>query len=157
MAPPLRTEEDRQALLEGLVDGTIDAIASDHAPHHRDEKDVEFDSAQNGVVGLETLVPLTLRLVHDGILDLPTAIAKITSEPAAILRLPVGRHDVGAPADLALVDPDREWMVEPASLKTKSKNTPFEGNRLRGRAVSTLVGGRVVYDERPAAAARQSA
>ena len=159
MAPPLRTEEDRQALLEGLVDGTIDAIASDHAPHHRDEKGVEFDTAQNGVVGLETLVPLTLRLVHDGILDLPTAIAKITSEPAAILRLPVGRLDVGAPADLALVDPDREWVVEPASLKTKSKNTPFEGNRLRGRAVLTLVAGRVVYDERPSAAAatRQSA
>jgi len=148
MAPPLRTEADREALREGLRDGTIDAIATDHAPHHRDEKDVEFDCAHNGVVGLETLLPLTLRLVREGLLDLPTAIAKISSEPAAILRLPVGRLEVGALADLALVDPELEWTVEAANLKTKSKNTPFLSWPMRGRALVTLVGGEVVYDAR---------
>lgn len=148
MAPPLRTEADRDALREGLRDGTIDAIASDHAPHHRDEKDVEFDCAQNGVVGLETLLPLTLRLVRDGILDLPTAISKITSEPAAILGIPHGRVEVGVDADLALVDPDLEWQLDPMDMKTNSKNTPFAAWTMPGRAMVTLVAGRVVYDGR---------
>ncbi|HEY8517969.1 MAG TPA: dihydroorotase [Candidatus Binatia bacterium] len=148
MAPPLRSEEDRQALRAALADGTIDAIATDHAPHHKDEKDVEFDHAANGVVGLETLLPLTLRLVEDGLLDLPTAIAKITSEPARILRLPVGRIEVGVPADLAIIDPKYEWVVSSATLRTKSKNTAFEGWTMRGRALVTLVDGRVVHDER---------
>jgi dihydroorotase len=152
MAPPLRTEEDRQALLAGLADGTIDAIASDHAPHHRDEKDVEFDLAQNGVIGLETLLPLTLRLVRDGIVDLPTAIAKVTIEPARILNLSVGRLEVGAPADLCVVDPEQEWTVEPSVLRSKSKNTPFEGWTMQGRAILTLLGGAIVHDERRAAA-----
>lgn len=153
MAPPLRTAADRDALREGLRDGTIDAIATDHAPHHRDEKDVEFDCAQNGVVGLETLVPLTLALVREGVLDLPTAISKITSEPAAILRLPVGRLEAGAGADIALVDPELEWTVEPMTLKTKSKNTPFGSWPMRGRAVVTMVGGEIVHDGRAALSA----
>lgn len=148
MAPPLRTEADREALREGLRDGTIDAIASDHAPHHRDEKDVEFDCAHNGVVGLETLLPLTLKLVRDGALDLPTAIAKITSEPAGILRIPVGRLEVGAVADVAVVDPNLEWTLDPMDLKTKSKNTPFASWTMPGRALVSLVEGRVVYDGR---------
>jgi len=148
MAPPLRSEEDRQALREALADGTIDAVATDHAPHHRDEKDVEFDQAANGIVGLETLLPLTLQLVHDGLLDLPTAIAKITSEPARILRLSTGRLEVGVPADLVLIDPTHEWLVSSESLLTKSKNTAFEGWKMRGRAVVTLVDGRIVHDER---------
>ncbi|MEW6267672.1 MAG: dihydroorotase [Thermodesulfobacteriota bacterium] len=155
MAPPLRSVEDRQALRAALADGTIDTIATDHAPHHRDEKDVEFDHAANGVVGLETLLPLTLRLVEDGLLDLPTAIAKITSEPARILRLPAGRLEVGVPADIVLIDPTYEWVVSSATLRTKSKNTAFEGWTMRGRAMVTLVDGRVVHDERasgPAAA-----
>lgn len=148
MSPPLRTEEDREALREGLRDGTIDAIASDHAPHHRDEKDVEFDCAHDGVVGLETLLPLTLRLVREGILDLPTAIGKITSEPAGILRLPVGRIEVGAAADLAVIDPNLEWTLDPMKLASKSKNTPFSDWAMPGRALVTLVEGRVVYDDR---------
>jgi len=160
MAPPLRTESDREALREGLRDGTIDAIATDHAPHHRDEKDVEFDCAQNGVVGLETLLPLTLRLVREGILDLPTAIAKITSEPAGILRLPVGRLEVGAAADVVVVDPQLEWTLDPMQLKTKSKNTPFGSWPMKGRALLSFVGGEVVYDGRsslPSIGQRRSA
>ncbi|HZR83738.1 MAG TPA: dihydroorotase [Candidatus Binatia bacterium] len=148
MAPPLRSESDRQALREALADGTIDCIATDHAPHHRDEKDVEFEQAANGVVGLETLLPLTLRLVDERVLDLPTAIAKITSEPAAILGLPVGTLDVGRAADLTVIDPTLEWTVAAPELLTKSKNTPFDGWTMRGRAVLTMVDGRVVHDLR---------
>ncbi|MFM7143804.1 MAG: dihydroorotase [Alphaproteobacteria bacterium] len=158
MAPPLRTEDDRQALLEGLADGTIDCIATDHAPHHKDEKDVEFDCAANGVVGLETMLPLVLRLVGDGVLDLPTAIAKISSEPAAILGLPVGTLELGRAADLAIVDPDLEWTVDPAEMFSKSKNTPFEGWTMRGRTVFTMVDGRTVHDQRTSPArAREAA
>ncbi len=153
MSPPLRTAEDREALREGLRDGTIDAVATDHAPHHRDEKDVEFDCAQNGIVGLETLLPLTLALVREGVLDLPTAIAKITSEPARILGLPVGRLEVGALADLAIVDPELKWTVDRMSLTSKSKNTPFESQTMTGRALLTLVEGKVVHDARPALSA----
>jgi dihydroorotase len=148
MAPPLRPEADRQALRQALADGTIDCIATDHAPHHRDEKDVEFDCAANGVVGLETLLPLTLRLVEDGLIDLPTAVAKITSQPAAILGLPVGTLEVGRAADLAMIDPALEWKVSSVDLLTKSKNTPFDGWTMRGRAVLTMVDGRVVHDLR---------
>lgn len=153
MNPPLRTEEDRQALRAALADGTIDVVATDHAPHHKDEKDVEFDQAAHGVVGLETLLPLTLRLVHDGLLDLPTAIAKITSEPARILRLPAGRLEVGVPADLVIIDPGQEWVVSSESLHSKSKNTAFDGWKMRGRALVTLVDGRIVHDLRPNGAA----
>jgi dihydroorotase len=156
MAPPLRSEEDRQALRAALADGTIDAVATDHAPHHRDEKDVEFDVAANGVVGLETLLPLTLQLVHDGLIDLPTAIAKITSEPARILRLAAGRLEVGVPADLVIIDPTHEWVVSSDSLLTKSKNTAFEGWKMRGRALVTTVDGRIVHDERASGAALAS-
>lgn len=153
MAPPLRTEEDRQALRAALADGTIDSIATDHAPHHKDEKDVEFDHAANGVVGLEILLPLTLQLVHDGLLDLPTAIAKITSEPARILRLSAGRLEVGVPADLVVIDPTQEWVVSSDTLLSKSKNVAFEGWTMRGRAIVTLVDGRIVHDRRAHAAA----
>ncbi len=156
MAPPLRTEEDRQALRQALADGTIDTIATDHAPHHKDEKDVEFDHAANGVVGLEILLPLTLQLVHDGLVDLPTAIAKITSEPARILRLAAGRLEVGVPADLVVIDPTHEWVVSSESLLSKSKNVAFEGWKMRGRAIVTLVDGRIVYDRRPEAASAAS-
>jgi dihydroorotase len=148
MAPPLRTAGDRDALRAGLADGTIDAIATDHAPHHRDEKDCEFQSAANGVVGLETLLPLTLRLVRESLLDLPSAIAKVTCGPARILGLPTGTLEVGGVADVAVIDPDLEWTVSRAELRTKSKNTPFEGWTMRGRAVLTLVEGRIVHDER---------
>ncbi len=157
MAPPLRSEADRLKLLEGLADGTISVIATDHAPHHRDEKDVEFATAANGVVGLETLLPLTLRLVEMGVLELPDAIAKITSEPAAILGLPYGRLECGVPADLTIVDPDEEWPVERATLRTRSYNTPFHGWTMKGRAQQTLVGGRLVFDRQAEASTTAAA
>jgi len=148
MNPPLRSEEDRQAVRAGLADGTIDVIATDHAPHHRDEKDVEFDLAANGVVGLETLLPLTLALVREGLVDLPSAIARVTSEPARILGIPTGRLEVGGAADLVLVDEGLEWQVVPAELQSKSKNTAFADWKMRGRALVTIVDGRVVHDAR---------
>jgi dihydroorotase len=148
MNPPLRSEEDRQAVRAGLADGTIDVIATDHAPHHRDEKDVEFDLAANGVVGLETLLPLTLALVREGLVDLPSAIAKVTSEPARILGIPTGKLEVGGAADLALIDEGLEWQVVPAELHSKSKNTAFADWKMRGRALVTIVDGRVVHDAR---------
>jgi dihydroorotase len=157
MAPPLRTRADVEAVRAGLADGTIDAIATDHAPHHVDEKDVEFDHAANGVVGLETALPLALRLVAEGVLDLPTLVARLTVGPARILGIPAGTLAPGAPADVTVVDPERRWRVEARSFRSKSRNTPFEGWEMVGRAVAVLVGGRLVYDERPAAAALRSA
>ncbi len=146
MAPPLRSESDRQMILEGLADRTLLAIATDHAPHHRDEKDVEFARASHGVVGLETLLPLTLRLVEEGVLDLPDAIARVTCEPAAILGLPYGRMEVGGPADLVVVNPDHDWLVDRPALRTRSYNTPFDGWTMKGCAEQTFVGGRLVFE-----------
>jgi dihydroorotase len=148
MNPPLRSERDREALHAGLADGTIDIIATDHAPHHRDEKDCEFDCAAFGVVGLESLLPLTLRLVEEKLLDLPTAIAKVTVEPAKVLNLDVGRIAVGAPADLAIVDPEVRWTLCANELHSKSRNTPFDGWPMKGRAILTMVDGRIVHDLR---------
>jgi len=152
MAPPLRTKADVAALRAALADGTIDAIATDHAPHHHDEKEVEFDLAANGVVGLETALPLALRLVAEGVLDLPTLVARMTVGPARILKLPAGTLAPGAAADLTLVDPERRWRVEARAFRSKGRNTPFEGWDMTGRAVAVLVGGRLVHDERPATA-----
>jgi len=157
MAPPLRTRADVDALRAALADGTIDAIATDHAPHHRDEKEVEFESAANGIVGLETALPLALRLVADGVADLPTIVARMTVGPARILRLPAGTLAAGAEADLTLVDPARRWRVEARSFRSKGRNTPFEGWDVVGRAVAVLVGGRLVHEERAPAAPLRSA
>jgi len=148
MAPPLRLPEDVQAIKEGLCDGTIDAIATDHAPHHHDEKEVEFDQAANGIVGLETALPLTLKLVESRVLSLSEAIRKLTVNPARILGLPYGTLSPGSPADIVIFDPGRSWRVEASKLRSKSKNTPFDGWDLKGRIMLTLVGGRVVYDGR---------
>jgi dihydroorotase len=150
MAPPLRLAVDVEAMKAGLRDGTIDAIATDHAPHHRDEKEVEFDQAAHGVVGLETALPLTLRLVNAGVLSLAEALRKLTVNPARILGLPYGTLSSGAPADIVLFDPHQPWRVETEKLCSKSKNTPFDGWDLTGRVILTMVGGRVVYDERNA-------
>ncbi|MDH3404890.1 MAG: dihydroorotase [Acidobacteriota bacterium] len=145
MNPPLRGESDRRALLAGLADGTVDAIASDHAPHHPDEKDVEFSLAPFGVIGLETNLGLCYdRLVRSGILTLPRLVELFSSGPARLLGVPGGTLRVGAVADVTLFDPDAELTVEPAAFRSKSRNTPFAGWTVRGRAVGTIVGGRPV-------------
>jgi dihydroorotase len=145
MNPPLRCAEDVVAIRQGLADGTIDAIATDHAPHHIDEKNVEFNIAMNGIVGLETSLPLSLRLVSEGILSLSDMVAKLTCAPARTLGIPRGTLSAGAPADVTIIDPELSWTVEAAKLNSKSKNTPFDGWQMTGAAVCTIVGGKVVY------------
>jgi dihydroorotase len=147
MSPPLRSAADLEAIKEGLRDGTIDAIATDHAPHHRDEKEIEFDRAANGVVGLETALSLTLGLVEEGGLPLLEAVRRLTVNPARILGLPYGTLSPGVAADVAIIDPKRKWQVVVSDLCSKSKNTPFAGREMKGRAVLTIVGGRIVYDD----------
>ena len=147
MNPPLRSESDRQAILAGLRDGTIDVIATDHAPHTAQEKEQEFDVAPFGVIGSETALALTLTtLVASGTLSLNQAIAKLTSEPARILKLPKGRIAEGADADLTIFDLDREWTVDTSGFASKSRNTPFHGWRLKGGTVATIVAGKVVWE-----------
>lgn len=146
MNPPLRSEEDRQAVLEGLRDGTIDCIATDHAPHTVDDKKVEFDQAAFGIVGLETAVSLTLdRLVRPGLLALPQLVGLLSTAPARVLALPGGTLAPGALGDLTLLDLDRRVKVDPARFESKGRNTPFGGWALRGGPAMTIVGGRVVW------------
>lgn len=145
MNPPLRTRSDVDAIRAGLADGTIDAIATDHAPHHYDEKNVEFAIALNGIVGLETLLPLTLQLVRDRVIDLVRAVALLTCRPAEIIGIDRGSLEVGAVADIALIDPELEWTLDAQKLQSKSKNTPFDGWQLRGAAVQTLLAGCTVH------------
>ena len=145
MNPPLRSAEDVAAVRRGIADGTVDAIATDHAPHHIDEKNVEFSIAMNGIVGLETALPLTLRLVEEGVIDLPKAIALLTSGPAGVLDLPVGQLEEGGAADVTVIDPDLTWTVDAKALKSKSKNTPFDGWQMKGAAVCTIVAGKIAY------------
>jgi dihydroorotase len=146
MKPPLTTEEDRQALLAGLSDGAVDAIATDHAPHHQDEKDDDFDSAPFGIVGLETAVSICLdRLVRPGILSLPRMVALLSSGPARILRVEGGTLAPGSRADVTLLDLERRFRVEPQTFLSKGKNTPFAGWELIGRAVRTIVSGTTVW------------
>lgn len=144
--PPLRTADDVKGIIEGLVDGTIDVIATDHAPHHRDEKDREFDLAAFGISGFETALSLTLGLVQKGSLNLMEAIAKWTVNPARVVGLPGGSLAEGVPADLTLVDTEAKWTVDPARFLSKGKNTPFSGMNLKGEVTNTFVGGRMVYD-----------
>ncbi len=143
--PPLRGAEDREALIEALKDGTIDCIASDHAPHAAQEKQVEFDSAPPGSVGLETMFPLIVtHLVEPGHLELPAALALITHKPAECLGIPGGRIEPGEAADLTLFDPREKWIVLPGELHSKSKNSAFIGNTVSGRVKHTILGGRRV-------------
>ncbi len=146
MAPPLRLQDDVDAIKEGLRDGTIDTIATDHAPHQHDEKEVEFDQAANGIVGLETALPLILRLVDEGVLSPAEALRKLTINPARILGLPYGALSVGAPADIVIFSPTRRWKVVPAQLRSKSRNTPFGEWDVTGSVMLTMVAGRVVYE-----------
>jgi dihydroorotase len=146
MNPPLREAADREAMLEGIADGTVDVIATDHAPHHLDEKLVEFDRAPFGIVGLETAVPLVFdRLVHAGRIGLSRMIELLSVNPARVLNLPGGSLTPGSPADLTILAPDARVTVRASALRSKSKNTPFDGWTLRGGVAATMVGGRVVY------------
>ena len=147
MNPPLRSAEDVAAIRAGLADGTIDAIATDHAPHHYDEKNVEFNIALNGIVGLETALPLTLKLVDDGILSLSAAIALLTNRPAKVLKLERGTLAKGAVADVTVIDMDSTWTVDPAKFYSKAKNTPFGGWKMKGEAIYTLLAGRIVHQK----------
>jgi dihydroorotase len=148
MNPPLRSEADRRALVAGLQDGTIDCIATDHAPHTVDDKKVEFDQAANGVVGLETAVALCLdRLVGQGLLDLPRLVALLSSGPARVLGLPGANLSPGSPADVTLLDLGRKRKVDPQRFLSRSRNTPFAGLTLEGWPAMTLVGGRVVWKD----------
>ena len=146
MNPPLREAADRDAMLEGLADGSIDAIATDHAPHHYDEKRVEFDRAPFGITGLETAVSLCFeRLVHPGVISLTRLVELLSVNPARILRVPGGSLSEGAPADVTILAPDLPVTVSVARMRSKSRNTPFAGWTLRGGVAATIVGGRAVY------------
>ncbi len=145
MNPPLRTEVDRQAVIDGLRDGTIEVIATDHAPHHVDDKRCGLGCAAFGIVGLETLLPISLKLVRDGVLPLSGLIAKMTCNPARLLGLACGTLGVGAEADVCIFDPEEEWVLDRDRLRSKSSNTPWHGATMVGRVRHTLLRGRVVY------------
>jgi dihydroorotase len=146
MNPPLREAADRDAMCGGIADGTVDVIATDHAPHHYDEKHVEFDRAPFGIVGLETAVPLALdRLLHAGVVRLPRLVELLSVNPARILRVPGGTLSAGAPADVTILAPDLEVRINARGLRSRSKNTPFDGWELRGGVAATIVGGRPLF------------
>jgi len=143
--PPLKTKKDIEAIIKGLKDGTIDVIATDHAPHNVEEKNIEFNQASSGMVGLETALALVLtKLVETKKLTLKQAVAKMTINPARILGLNKGTLNVGADADVIIVDPTREWVVDPAKFASKSRNTPFAGEKLKGQVLFTIVGGKLI-------------
>jgi len=145
MNPPLREAADVAAIKEGLGDGTIDAIATDHAPHHPDVKDIEFNLAANGIVGLETSLPLSLKLVEEKVLTLKALVEKMSLNPAKILGIPRGTLKAGAVADITVIDPACQWVVDAEKLESKSKNSPWLGEKMKGGAAYTIVGGKVVY------------
>ncbi len=145
MNPPLRTETDRKAVVEGLKDGTIAAIATDHAPHDQESKRVPLSSAAFGIVGVETMLPLALKLYHDKHMSLREVLATMTHKAADIIHEPAGRLKKGLRADLTIFDPDYKWKLDKDALASKSKNTPFDGMKLKGRALRTVVAGRTVY------------
>lgn len=147
LSPPLRTEEDRQAIVAGLADGTIDCIASDHLPQDQESKRLPFEQAEFGAAGLESLLALTLELVHNGHLEMSAALAKVTARPAELLNLSVGRLHVGGAADITIFDPERPCRIEPDSFRSKSKNSPFDGRLVQGRVMRTIVDGRTIYTD----------
>jgi dihydroorotase len=146
MRPPLRSEDDRRAMVEGVASGDIDVIVSAHDPRGAEGKRRPFAEAADGAVGLETLLGAALRLYHNGEVELTQLLRTLTVNPASLLGLGSGRLAEGAPADLVLIDLDTPWVVEPERLRSKSKNTPFDGARLQGRALATIVAGRPVYN-----------
>ena len=146
MYPPLREPKDVEAIKKGLSDGVIDVIATDHAPHSELEKDIEFDKAAFGIIGLETALPLTLALVREGVMDLTSAIAKLSYNPASILSIKGGTLEEGKEADLTVIDPNNEYVLQKDSFQSKSHNSPFIGRKMKGKAMLTMVGGRIVWD-----------
>jgi dihydroorotase len=146
--PPLRCPDDLAAIKEGLADGTLDAIACDHAPHGRTDKEVEFEYAACGISGLETSLGLSLQLIHDGVISWPELIAKMSTNPARILNLPKGTLKSGADADITVIDPQLKWTVDVKAFRSRGKNSPFHGREMKGRAVLTIVGGDIKYDGR---------
>jgi dihydroorotase len=146
MNPPLRTADDVAALQEAVKDGTIDVIATDHAPHHYDEKEREFADAPNGIVGLETALAVNITwLVASGIIDLSTLIARMSTTPARLFHLPGGSLRADADADVTVFDPDASWTVDPAAFRSKGRNTPYAGRTLKGRVHATIVGGQLIH------------
>ncbi len=145
MSPPLRAQSDIDAIKEGLSDGTIDIIATDHAPHDLADKQADYHSACFGIVGLETALPLSLRLVDEKILTLPQLVEKLTSRPAEIFKLDQGTLGVGKQADVVIFDPGQEYKVEVSQFKSKSKNSPFDGWPVKGRVRHTISKGRIIY------------
>ncbi|MFO8010249.1 MAG: dihydroorotase [Dehalococcoidia bacterium] len=144
--PPLRTERDRLALIEGLLDGSIDVIATDHAPHTMADKDCEFEEAAFGISGFETAFGSLMGLVHQGYFDLAFLISRLTCEPARILgKNTIGNLSMASEADVTIIDPDAEWIVDTSKFASKGRNTPLAGEKLRGKVVATVVGGRLVY------------
>lgn len=147
MNPPLRAEEDRQAILAGLADGTLDAIATDHAPHSRLEKEREFDQAANGIIGLETSLPLSLELVRQGIVSPSQMVELMSANPATILGVQGGSLSGGVPADVTVIDPGKNFTYRQEDILSKSRNTPFIDRRLTGKAVMTIMGGLITHNE----------
>lgn len=144
--PPVRTQKDVEAVIEGLLDGTIDCISSDHAPHAEEEKDVEFDQAPPGLIGLETTLGLVkTKLIDRGYLSWADALSKMTINPARILKLPGGTLEIGKKADITIIDPEKKWTVRRENFRSKSKNSPFIGWKLSGKVDYTILGGRIVY------------
>jgi dihydroorotase len=146
LAPPLRSEDDRRALVAALASGLIDVVMSDHNPQDVETKRLPFAEAAAGAVGLETMLPAALRLVHNGELDFKTLIRAMSTRPAELLGLPGGTLRAGAPADVIVIDPDTPWVLDPADLKSQCKNTPFDEARFSGRVLRTVIGGRTVYE-----------
>jgi len=154
MNPPLRLAEDREAVIEGLQDGTLDAIATDHAPHSEAEKSAAFEKAPNGIIGLETAVPVSLSLVEKGLLSMMDLIRRMSTQPAKIINVDNGLK-LGRPADITVIKPDLPHVIDTGNFQSKSRNTPFQGWKVNGRAVMTIVGGRVVFDGRSSAVGGQ--
>jgi dihydroorotase len=149
MSPPLRSEQDRQAVLAGLADGTLDAIATDHAPHSPLEKELEFDQAANGIIGLQTALPLTLELVRLGVISVGRLVELLAVNPARILGVEGGSLAPGARADLTVIDPEKAFVFSADSILSKSRNSPFIGRAFTGKAVMTMLGGEVTYRDLP--------
>jgi len=145
VSPPLRTQSDINALIEGLVDGTIDAVATDHAPHPDKSKQCEFAVSSFGISGFETSLALLMTLVHQGKITLPMLIAKLTSAPASILQMRIGTLEIGAPADITIFDPHKKWQVKTANFVSKGRNNPLDGQTLTGKVNTTIYGGNIVY------------